>query len=468
MATQTTLSASLPGSSSEPAHGVRSHYAKFLRDPVGFLTRVYREHGDIVILPQDHSCMAFAFGPDHNRFILSNPDVFHSTGLTVAGASGTAQRRVGYGLFSVNTHRNRQMRRTMMPPLHKMAVESYRDKMVAIVHRLIGTWQACQRMDLFEQMRILSLRVSIGLLFGLDADHDERSIGFRIEKWMNLNSSLAVRFSSKNRPSEAYRRMARLAGEIEQDMLRLIQQKRSTLDSSHDVLSILIRACDDGLLNESELVGQATILLAAADETTADTLNWTLFLLAQHPRVMADVLDELTANLRGEPPTVAQLNQLPMLDRVIKESMRILPAIIYNTRTNVTPVDLGPHTLPKGTTILYSHYITHRIPDLYPQPARFLPERWETIRPSPYAYLPFGAGPRMCIGAAFATQTIKIALSMILQRYRIQVVPGSRIDRFVRITLTPRFGMPMLIAPQDRCFSRSPVCGNIHEMVDFQ
>jgi cytochrome P450 len=183
--------------------------------------------------------------------------------------------------------------------------------------------------------------------------------------------------------------------------------------------------------------------------------------------VTADLVDELHSTLHGDAPSLDQLNQLPLLERVIKESLRLLPPVSYYSRSNIEPTRLGPYPLRKGTTVVLSHYVTHHLPDLYPQPERFLPDRWRTLNPSPYAFLPFGAGPRMCVGATFALQTLKIALAVILQRYRLEVIPDARIDRQVTTTLWPKHGLPMRLHRQDRCFSSTPVCGNIHEMVEL-
>ena len=107
------------------------------------------------------------------------------------------------------------------------------------------------------------------------------------------------------------------------------------------------------------------------------------------------------------------------------------------------------------------------MPELYPEPERFRPERWQSIDPGQYEYLPFSAGPRACIGAIFATQFLKISLALMLQRFRFSVVPGTRIDRVVRITMQPRHGMPMKIFDNDRQYSASEVSGQIHEMVEL-
>ncbi|HEV2095075.1 MAG TPA: cytochrome P450 [Chthoniobacterales bacterium] len=118
-----------------------------------------------------------------------------------------------------------------------------------------------------------------------------------------------------------------------------------------------------------------------------------------------------------------------------------------------------------GARVICSHYLTHHLPELYPEPERFRPERWREINPSQYEYLPFSAGPRMCIGAMFAMQVVKISLAMMLQQFRFTVVPGTRIDRVIRITMNPRHGLPMMVAPNDRKFERSAVHGQIREMV---
>jgi cytochrome P450 len=129
---------------------------------------------------------------------------------------------------------------------------------------------------------------------------------------------------------------------------------------------------------------------------------------------------------------------------------------------------LGPFDLVRGTGIVFTPLITHHLAELYPQPEKFNPDRWLSLRPSPYAYHPFGAGPRLCIGGPLATAIIRIALRRILSRYRLSVVPGSNIGVHVESTmLVPTNGLPMQIHPADGFFAASPIEGNIHELVDF-
>jgi cytochrome P450 len=263
--------------------------------------------------------------------------------------------------------------------------------------------------------------------------------------------------------------MLRQAERIEKALLAMIARRRAQPGARTDVLSLLMEARDNEgrAMTHTELVGQASILFIASFETTTSALTWSLFLLAQHPAVMHQLMDEIESVLGDMPPRSEQMPQLPFLHWVIKESMRILPPVPYTVRVAQRPLMVGPFEVPQETRVIASHYLTHHLPDLYPEPERFRPERWRNINPTQYEYLPFNAGPRICIGGAFATQVLKISLAMILQRFRFTVVPRTRVDRIVAISMNPRHGLPMIIAKKDRNYSVSEVGGQIREMVDF-
>jgi cytochrome P450 len=239
-------------------------------------------------------------------------------------------------------------------------------------------------------------------------------------------------------------------------------------------LSILVQSHDgEGGLSDEELVGQTAVLFSAAHMTTAHSLTWTMFLLAQHPSVMRQLWDEFTSagssqRDRADLGSLPKGEQLSLLDRVIKESMRLLPASAYSQRINVVSVRLGPLDLRRGTGIVFTPLVTHRLPELYPQPDRFLPDRWVGLRPSPYAYHPFGGGLRLCIGGPLALAIMRISLRRIFERVRLTVVPGAEISARVESTmLVPTNGVPMQIDAADGRFCSSPIAGNIHELVDL-
>lgn len=251
--------------------------------------------------------------------------------------------------------------------------------------------------------------------------------------------------------------------------MALIARKRATSGDHQDVLATLIHVRDeDGTrLTDSELLGHTFTLLIAGHETSSNALTWTLFLLAQHPRVYADVVDEVTSVLGGAAPRLEHLARLPLLDRVIKETLRLLPPASVTSRISTAPFQIGPYVAPKGAFITLSQYVTHRLPDLYPQPYRFKPERWETFDPSPYEYLPFGAGTHMCIGMSFALMEIKLVLALLLQRFRLELPAQTQVNHHVKVTLAPKGGVPMHVHLQDRCFGKMPVRGTIHKLVDL-
>jgi cytochrome P450 len=288
-------------------------------------------------------------------------------------------------------------------------------------------------------------------------------------------------------PSEQFNRgyeeLLEFADVLEQEILALIHTRRASQELGRDVLSNLVRTHDEeGNLSDEELVGQATVLLSAAHMTTAHSLTWSLFLLAQHPTIMSALWDELQT---GRPPgsfvgtdsqpgvprpdgTLPKGEDLTLLDRVIKESMRILPASAYSQRVNMVEATIGPLHLQRGTGIVFTPIITHRLPELYPQPDRFLPDRWIGFQPNPYAYIPFGGGPRLCIGGPLATAIVRIALRQILSQYRLTVSPGAEINAHIESTmLVPTNGMPMRIDLADGQFECSPISGNLLELVDL-
>jgi cytochrome P450 len=265
----------------------------------------------------------------------------------------------------------------------------------------------------------------------------------------------------------------------------MIRRRRVDRVPGQDVLSILVRSHDEqGGLSDEELVGQSAVLFGAAHMTTAHSLTWTLLLLAQHPKVMGRLWTDLKQSdcgisLAVNPQSAIQnpqsLGSLPkgddlsLLDRVIKESMRLLPASAYSQRVTTEPVELGPLHLARGTGIVFTPLVTHHLADLYPEPELFLPDRWLSLRPSPYAYLPFGGGPRLCIGGPLATAIIRLALQRILSQFRLAVVPDAKVDVHVQSTmLVPTNGLPMQIHSADGQFASSPMSGSIHELVDFE
>jgi cytochrome P450 len=276
-------------------------------------------------------------------------------------------------------------------------------------------------------------------------------------------------------PRLPYRRFLDLSREIDERTVALLADTRARVsaakggDVGRDMLSMLVAARDEdgSALSEDEIIGHAGVIFAAGHETSTNALAWTLFLLATHPEVACDLVDELASVLRGGAPTVEELGRLPLLDAVVKESMRVLPPVPLHPRVVREDAELKGYFLPAKTEIFVSIFHIHHDAAIFDDPHRFRPERWSRIKPSPFEYNPFSAGPRMCIGAAFAMMEIKIALALLLQRFRVELLPGTTIDRRVAITMAPRQGLRMRVRRADRGFHRGPrdVRGDIRELV---
>jgi len=470
--TTTSINRNLPGPPAIPLTGWRGNATRFTLDPAKHMLQLYHKYGKLVALNQGYTNYVFIFGPEYTHQVLSNSSAFYNNDLSnlpIKFPEDSPIHYIGSGLTMLNGDIHKQQRRLMMPAFHKKRVEAYRESMLAIAEARLANWQIGQTRDMLKEMRQITLSIALKTLLGLEADPKTEQIRQNLEAWIKSITSTTTLLVPLNLPGTPYHHLLKLSERVTSELKDLIKLKRAQDTDSGDVLSRLIEAQDEdgSRLSDEELIGQTATLFVAGHETTAGALTWTLLLLEQHPAIMADLLDELESKLQGAAPTLEQMNQLPLLEAVIKESMRLLPPGLWFIRHAVAPFELGPYQLPAGTNLVYSPVVTHRDPDLYPQPNRFVPQRWEKINPSPYEYLPFSGGPRMCIGATFAMNEMKLVLPLILQRYRLSLAAGAKVDRAGMNLSSPKNGLPMRLNSPDRHFTKSPLRGNVKELVDL-
>lgn len=439
------------------------------------MTTIHRRFGSLFVLAEPkwsrqlERLDVLALGPRYNRLILGQPEKYHAGSFTARGPRGSALRRLRRGLAGANGERYRKQRHTILPPFQRTAIGSYVPEMAKIIDCCLDGWPQDRPVDMHRLTRELSLNLSSQFLFGNDDIERSAQLSSALENFLGRAAAHGAAIVPVNLPGLPYRKMLKFAKGLERLIKEMIELKRRPGNTSGDVLSIMVRASaqDNGVFAESELPGHTAFMFGASFETAANAMGWTLFLLAQHPAVALNLLDEVDSARLSDSPTLDELDALPLLNAVTNEAMRLLPPVPYTIRTATSPVDLAGLALKRGDRIVISHYMTHHMAELYPSPNRFLPERWFTFKPDPYTYLPFSAGPRLCVGYHFAMAEIRLALLKIMKRYRLTVVPGARIDRTVRVTLNPTFGLPMMVYPQDRGFKTSAVTGQIHEMVDL-
>ena len=440
----------------------------FPKDPIRCMRTLYEKHGELAALQDGSQKIVFVFGPEWNQKVLNDSARFHSRFFALRGPRRSAHRRLTSGLLSMNGPEHKEHRRMVMGPFQKLAVGNHLAPVAEHTRHMLDEWSVGETRDINVDMTQFMLRVTSSILFGVDQPELAHHIGEMIDVWVRMNHQIGMgALVSDQSFTEGYDHLLQLADDLEGALQTMIDLKRSGGQLGHDVLSLLLEAhADGGKLTDEELIGHVALLFGAAHLTTAHTLSWTLFLLAQHPAIMRQVWQELQTNISGTAPTLEEIPRLDVLDRVIKESMRILPASGYLQRMCAEDLQLGPFRLTRGTAIVFSQFITHHIPELYPEPEAFRPDRWLSISPSPYAYLPFGAGPRMCIGALLATMTLKTAIPTILKRYRLSLAADAEINGAIISTmLCPTSAVMMEIHEPDGQFENRSVRGNIHDLV---
>ncbi|WP_010582668.1 cytochrome P450 [Schlesneria paludicola] len=454
----------------EPLPVTQGRLLDFPDDPIACMRRLHAAHGSVCAMEEDGQRIYFVFGPEYNHQVLSDSNTFHSRFFAIRGGRNSSQRRLSSGLLSMNGDQHKRNRRMVMDAFMKKAILNYLPAIRIEVESMLSDWTPGNERDISRDMTDFMLRLTSSILFGLDQPQVAYKIGHMIDHWVHLNHEIGMgAFVSDPTIANRYGDLLAEANELEGQILGMIRMRKAN-PTGRDALSMLINAHDaEGSISEEELVGQAALMFAAAHLTTAHSLTWTLFLLAQHPSVMNGLHQELTKELDGGFPTLEQVERLSLTERVIKESMRILPASSYSQRITAVPVELGPFKLAPGAGIVFSQFITHHLPEIYSEPDTFQPDRWLTMAPSPYQYLPFGAGPRMCLGAPLAMLIMKATLPTILQRFKLTVVPNTEVSgKVISTMLGPTTSVMMRIEHQDGRFESQPVRGNIHQMVDLR
>ena len=442
----------------------------FPRDPVACMRKLYRAHGDAAVLTDGDQKLFFAFGPENNRLVQCDPR-FESRFFAIRGPKNSAQRRTTCGLLNMNGETHRRQRRLVAQPFGKKVIPNYHPTVSALVSELIDGWNVGEVRDMHADMTAFMLRVVSAILFGLTDRELAYETGHQIDEWAHMNHELGMgALVSDSSITARYDDLLAQADRLEAGVKRMIAARREG-EPGDDVLSLMLRAQDgQGAISDAELIGHVALLFGAAHLTTAHTLTWTLFLLSQHPTVARQVDAELkAATFADDVPTPSESSRLPLLERALKESMRCLPASAYLSRMTNDVVEMGPLRLPPGSPVIFSQYMTHHMPRLWSHADEYRPDRWATASPSPYEYLPFGSGPRMCIGATLAMQTLMATLPAVLRRFRPAVLEDATIDAEVVSTmLGPAAPVPMRLCQPDGRFEAVPVRGTIHDLVTLR
>ena len=238
---------------------------------------------------------------------------------------------------------------------------------------------------------------------------------------------------------------------LDEVLYRIIDQRRNGHVETEDLLSMLLSARDDSGagMDSKQLRDEVMTLLLAGHETTATTLAWTFYLLAQNPRAEFELLAELRGVTSGRVPTYQDLPKLRFTEAIVRESLRLYPPAWAMGRQAIEDCSIGGYEVPRNTTIYMSQWVVHRDARYFDEPEQFRPERWmDSLQKTlpRFAYFPFGGGPRVCIGASFAMMEATLLLAAIASRFRLTLMPDQTIELWPSITLRPRNGIKMVVS----------------------
>ena len=429
-------------------------------DPIGFLGECWREHGDVVRLPLGRPPLGrighLVVHPDDLQRIL----VDRQRDYELSSAYDVLRSVFGEGLLTSHGEDWRTRRRTVQPAFHPARLT--RIASVAAAAAEDGARALAGRegpVALYDEMARITLDIVGRTLLGVDVADTAAVIApaLRVAQEFTIKaiySPLSPLLGSGVRalPTPAARRFRRAIHALNAVVDAMIEGRRgSVAPGDDDVLALLLGATETYGSDTTRLRDELTTFLLAGHETTASALTWTLLSLAASPSVRRDVHDELDGVLGGRLPTESDLERLPLLTAVISESLRLHPpAWMLERRASAGDV-VGGYDVPAGSAVILGTYWTHRHPEFWPEPELFDPGRWLASsagdRPRT-AYLPFGAGPRQCIGGAFALLEAKLVLATLLQRFDIDPVPGTDTRPQPRITLTAAHGLRATIRPR--------------------
>lgn len=349
------------------------------------------------------------------------------------------------GLLVTDGEEHDELRRRLRPPLHKGRLEDYLPAMVRWTDHVSDEWEAQRPLELLTEMRKIALLILFDALYAYD-------FSARLPELLPSIESLLAYISpgpwllAPWLPRPGY---GKAIGEVDKFLYELIEERRAEWTAGEDMLSSL--AADPSLSTARVRDQLLTIMIAGHDTSTAQ-LAWTLILLAQHPEVYMRVVAEIDDVLGGEPPNAAGLEGLSYLDQVLAESLRLYPPIHMGNRIAKDDMRFRGRWIPAGSRVVYSIYLTHRDPKHWPEPATFDPTRFAPgaggERPA-YAYLPFGGGPRNCLGMAFARVEAKAVLGRLLQRFEVGELL-TPVRQHMGATLEPGPDVRMSVRPRER------------------
>ena len=426
----------------------------FNDDSLAYLETLTADYGDFAAARFGPFWLYFINTPELIREVfVTKASAFHKTLNTKRSLQGINHPN----LFSGDGDYWKRARKLAQPAFHTKRINNYADIMVQFTERMVRNWDGKDTLEIDREMANVTMNVVVKTLFDVDL-HDETSdlqqamlnmfsiIDHRIQRVIQIPGWLPTK--ENQTLADANEVMQRRIGGI-------IEDRRTSGEDKGDLLSMLLLSQDeengDGL-NNTEVYNEVLALFAAGHETTAGTLTWAWYLLSQHPEYAEALHEEVDRVLGGKPATLENLKELTLTEQIIKETLRLYPAAWAISRQAVEETEIGEYPVQKGTIMVASPWTIHRHPDYWENPDEFRPERFNAENEPNiprYAYFPFGGGPRICIGNAFAMMEAQLILATVAQHYSLKLDPAQVVEPERRFTLIPKYGMKMLLEKRE-------------------
>ena len=437
-------------------------------NPLEYFTRVAHEYGDIAGLRVLNFKTIFVNHPDLIEEVLVTNARKYSKGRVLR-----ANRHVfGEGLLTSEGEFWLRQRRLAQPAFHRVRIASYAATMVEYTKRLLESWRDGEERDAHQEMMRLTLQIVGKTLFDADVERDAQEVGKSLELLLEIGANFRrAIFVPHWLPTAANFRMKREIAQIEKILYRIIGERRRSGRDAGDLLSMLLTAQDEdgSRMTDRQLRDETITLFLAGHETTASTLSWTWWLLAQNPAVEAKLHAELDAVLGDRAPMLDDLPKLIYTGHVITESLRLYPAAWGLARLTVEEHEIAGYPVTKGMGVAMAQWVVHRDPRWYDAPKEFRPGRWEDdlIKRLPrFAYFPFGGGPRQCIGNTFAVMEATLILATIARKFRLRLVAKHSVTPLASITLRPRHGVRVILEARQKNETGAPFAGRQSAVAD--
>ena len=410
-----------------------------------------REYGDIVFFRLLHIPICLLFHPAEIEQVLVTRAAHFTKSLDYRALA----RVLGDGLLTSEGEKWLAHRKLIQPAFHHDKILRYGKLMADFVASEMDSWREGEVRDIHRDMMRLTLRIVAAALFGANVTGKENQIAAALAEMMEQFHGMATWAFLLPRaiPIPSPRGLRRALREMDGIIYSVIRDRRANHSDASDLLAMLLEARSESgeRMNDRELHDEIMTLFLAGHETTANTLAWTFYLLARNPEAESALVSELQRVLSGRAPGAGDLPLLPYTEMVIKESLRLYPPAWGVGRRAKAPFEVRGYHLPARTNVFILQWVTQRDARFFPDPIRFNPERWrdDPVRAGRlprFSYFPFGGGPRVCVGAGFASMEAALLLASVAQRFHFSLEPGHPVEPLASVTLRPKHGIKVRLS----------------------